>query len=114
MSRGFYMGDSFDRGCHEREDIFNWGTMACCNSLVSDGVATSSYSSATSGISNRLDKIESSLEKLCGGCVNFAANAEEAREGLEKVVNSVKKLGAGVRLTRADLKTLKGRERYYV
>lgn len=112
MSREFYMGDSFDRGYSEREDVGNWSTMACCNSLVSDGVATSSYSGGTSGISKRLSNIESSLEKVCNGCVNFAANVDEAREAFKKMAESLNKLGVGVRLCRTDLKTLGGNGRY--
>lgn len=112
MSREFYMGDSFNRGYSEREDVGNWSTMACCNSISLDNVATSSYSGGTSGISKRLDKIESSLEKVCGSCINFAANTKEAGEALKKVAESLNKLGAGVRLRRKDLKTLGGNGRY--
>ena len=113
MSREFYMGDSFNRGYHEREDIFNWDTMACCNNISSEStIASLSSSGGTSGISKRLSNIESSLEKVCNGCVNFAANVDEAREAFKKMAESLNKMGVGVRLCRDNLKTLGGNGRY--
>lgn len=114
MSREFYMGDSFNRGYSEREDIFNWGTMSCLDSSTSSVVPRDIIvnKGGTSGISKRLDNIESSLEKVCNGCVNFAANVDEAREAFKKMAESLNKLGVGVRPLRADLKTLGGNGRY--
>lgn len=105
MSREFYMGDSFNRGYSEREDIFNWGTMCWLDGPASKAVANDG---GTSGISKRLNNIESSLEKVCNGCVNFAANVDEAREAFKKMAESLNKMGVGVRLCRDNLKTLGG------
>ena len=115
MSREFYIGDSFNRGYDYVEGkTGDWSAMACCNSISSESTTTSlSSSGGTSGISKRLSNIESSLEKVCNGCVNFAANVDEAREAFKKMVESLNKLGAGVGLNRSDLKTLEGRKRYY-
>ena len=96
----FYMGDAF-----EREGI----TAYACNSAVT----SNNLDSYSKSISTNVD-LATSFDKFCGGCVNFAASAEEAREALEKVIKEVSKLGAGVELNRANLKTLEGRKRYYV
>lgn len=96
----FYVGDVF-----EREGI----TAYACNSVAT----SNNIDSYSKSISTNVD-LNTSFNKFCDGCVNFAANAEEAREALEKVIKEVSKLGAGVGLNRVDLKTLEGRKRYYV
>ena len=111
MSREFYMGDSFNRGYNEMEDADSWSPMCFLNSsATSKSVAANN--SRTVGISNRLDKIESSFDKICGSCVNFAANVDEAREAFKKMAESLNKMGVGLRLCRTDLKTLGGNGRY--
>ena len=114
MSREFYMGDSFNRGYdYDEWKMGDWSAMACCNNISLDSTAASlSNNGGTSGISKRLDNIESSLEKVCNGCVNFAANVDEAREAFKKMAESLNKLGVGVRLCRNNLKTLGGNGRY--
>lgn len=108
MSREFYMGDSFNR---EYDDwkLDNWKVMCLSDSPA---LKITANSGGTSGISKRLDNIESSLEKVCNGCVNFAANAEEAGKAIKKITESLNKLRAGVGLRRIDLKTLGGNGRY--
>lgn len=107
MSKEFYMGDSFNRGYNEMEDADSWSPMCFLNSSATSKSAAAN-DSGTSVISNRLDKIESSFDKICGSCVNFAVNVDEAREAFKKMAESLNKLGVGVRLRRIDLKTLGG------
>ena len=115
MSREFYMGDSFNRGYDYDEWNMGGGftAMSCRSDFASNSTAASLCNDGgTSGISKRLSNIESSLEKVCNGCVKFAANVDEAREAFKKMAESLNKLGVGVRPLRANLKTLGGNGRY--
>ena len=57
MSREFYMGDSFNRGYSEREDIGNWGTMSCCNSISTLPNSYTAADGVSSHTENRFEKL---------------------------------------------------------
>ena len=111
MSREFYMGDSFNRGYSEREDIGNWSAMACCNNT---SALLSSYAVAdgvSSNIETRFDGLENSIKALSKQMENIKFSAKDVGAALKKVSD---KLSNGRRSLRSELKTLEGRKRYYV
>lgn len=103
------MGDSFNRGYSEREDIGNWGTMACCNSIstlpnsyaVADGIS--------SNIETRFDGLENSIKALSKQMENIKYSAKDVGAALKGLSD---KLSGGRRSLRSELKTLGGNGRY--
>ena len=109
MSREFYMGDSFNRGYSEREDIGNWSAMSCCNSV---SVLPSSYTVAdgvSSHVETKFEGLENSIKALSKQMENIRYSAKDVGAAL-KVLSD--KLCGGRRSLRSELKTLGGNGRY--
>ena len=114
MSREFYMGDSFNRGYTEREDIGNWSTMACCNNI---SILPNSYTAVndtvvdgiSSNIETRFEGLETSIKALSKQMENIKFSAKDVGAALKKISD---KLSNGRRSLRSELKTLRGNSRY--
>lgn len=109
MSREFYMGDNFNRGYGEIEEIGNWGTMCCCNST---SALPSSYA-VTDGISSHVetnfDGLKDSIKALSKQMENIKFSAKDVGAALKEISD---KLSNGRCSLRSELKTLGGNGRY--
>ena len=109
MSREFYMGDNFNRGLGEIEEIGNWGTMCCCNST---GAMPNSYAVAdgvSSHVETKFDGLENSIKALSKQMENIRYSAKDVGTALKWLSD---KLSGGRRSLRSELKTLGGNGRY--
>ena len=109
MSREVDMGDSFNRGYSEREDIGNWSTMACCNNTSALSSSYTVVDGVSSNIETRFDGLENSIKALSKQMENIKFSAKDVGDALKKVSD---KLSNGRRSLRSELKTLGGNGRY--
>lgn len=109
MSREFYMGDSFNRGYSEREDIGNWSAMSCCNSVSAMPSSYAVVDGISSNIETRFDGLENSIKALSKQMENIKYSAKDVGAALKGISD---KLSSGRRSLRSELKTLGGNGRY--
>lgn len=100
MSKEFYMGDNFNRGYSEREDIGSWNAMACCNSV---SASPSRY------IATNAEDLRDAIKALSKPMENIKFSAKDAGDAFKKISDRLK---GGRRSLRNELKTLGGNGRY--
>ena len=109
MSREFYMGDNFNRGLGEIEEIGNWGTMSCCNNISAMPNSYAVADGVSSHVETRFEGLEDSIKTLSKQMENIRYSAKDVGAAL-KVLSD--KLSGGRRSLRSELKTLGGNGRY--